>query len=1463
MDDEHGDVGSVTSGVSEPTVSRTAPNETLMENLKCENQIDGSYNEGAGDGEEIMVEVVGSDVFVDGVSDLKEGDLGSGEIGELRGHDNRNEAATQDFQEATNSSTEGAENKVEESEGTENKVEVSEGAESSKVKEIEGEETALSGPRHIAEKVEFRVIKSVDDGARAVCDLGSQGDHEAWSPVNEVVTEKAAVMVREEGVTKDEVSDKDGANHATPEILDHPVEVAVGEEDVAVHKEEMLHIGDNVASDDTLGTNSVPSHEATNATAGSEVAHVEASPNPNCEVPNIVRFNGIDKSVGEVGLVHAGSEPLMENTLMENTQMELSCNISASDHGTQVSGGDVLPTGTIVVGAVIDRKGGVEGQELKSNTNVGSITSEDAFVESEDSILKPDVILSDSKDDNLGCLKDFDSTNSRTAHGNNSVPHAGLESIHEQSFVSEREEVTTMDVDGVLDVKDEGLGIDLPDMTCPSNDKILKSDEIENFENDTAHQNKVSCNEPTESADGGDSTVINEDELLKVRGQVDTTNNQVILTGLKPNVSNMTNSTLSGDEDLVQADSGMYTDQPLVATAEVGVINDQKVANTDEAVLDRDAFIQIDEKEIVNEVPLQSLYEHPGTDKILASDTPAGNTYLSTKGEESKTEITGVQMADDDVTVNDSAVGVEVGVGNFVEENSSSQDGKQEGAIQITEQFTQGLDKDEIKNPVVDNAISNEGASIEVVSEDAVMSGLEVAIGSPPFCEQSNSGCPLPEANEQSEMPIATDDISLVAGNDTEANYVSDVVSTEGVNQAIEAEDGSGMISDNDMVLGHASEPKFMDEQQEREDDEKYQVEEDDCKEPMIGIEEHSSETDQSQMLNDELLSSVSLNRSRYLWLPENEGQLSVSDLVWGKVRSHPWWPGQIFDPADASEKAMKYYKKDCFLVAYFGDRTFAWNDVSVLKPFRSCFSQIEKQSNSEAFQIAVECALEEVSRRVELGLACPCTPQEALDKIDAQIVENTGIREQSSRRCGVDQSTKATSFEPTKLLDYVRELAPLASHGADRLDLVIARAQLLAYSRFKGHRTQIDFFFPGELLENDAHTQSSDAVDNSLGKAVSHKRKDTPMDSLQPRKKERSFKEIMGDMAYSPDGEGELDVKDSSKSVSSSSGRKRKTLDSLADGSDPRMIIHAAKVPTTISPTPKPSFRIGECIRRVASQLTAPTTSSSKGNIDQTGSDGGPQINEHYEEGSKVVPAELSSLDEMLSQLQLAAQDPKKGHSYLRSNVTFFTGFRSSIALNRRGRKKKASLAAGATGEFEFDDANDSYWTDRIVQNYSGEQLLQASENGVGQYPPVPYDPEKYQNSGHRLHSRKRYSSGNHVKASEESNEYVNKRKQESLPAELVLNFAERDSLPSEINLNRIFKRFGPLMESETEVDRDSGRAKVIFKRGSDAEVAFSSAGKFDIFGPVLVNYQLVHSPAISVQSLPLAIYQGQEHAT
>ncbi|KAA8539362.1 hypothetical protein F0562_026054 [Nyssa sinensis] len=586
--------------------------------------------------------------------------------------------------------------------------------------------------------------------------------------------------------------------------------------------------------------------------------------------------------------------------------------------------------------------------------------------------------------------------------------------------------------------------------------------------------------------------------------------------------------------------------------------------------------------------------------------------------------------------------------------------------------------------------------------------------------------------------------------------------------------------------------------------------------------------------------SFVRVHQASYLLPSENEGEFSVSDLVWGKVRSHPWWPGQIFDPADASEKAMKYHKKDCFLVAYFGDRTFAWNEASLLKPFRIHFSQIEKQSSSEAFHTAVSCALEEVYRRVELGLACSCIPKDAYEKIESQIVENTGIRQESSRRYGVENSTGVSSFEPDKLVEYIRALAQSPSDGADRLELVVAKAQLLAFSRLKGYYQLPEFQICGGLMENDADTSQLSEVmeqgtpvarDNEqilsgkgkskIENSSSHKRKHNLKDSEYPRKKERSLTELMGDMEYSPDAEDGSDGKATIKSVSSSSGKKRKAVDSVTDGSlvqDKRISIYAAKVSTTASPFPKPSFKVGECIRRVASQLTgSPSILKCSGTDKAVGF-------ENSQKGRIIFPTEYSSLDDVLSQLHLAARDPMKGYSFFNTIISFFSGFRNSIVLGQYsgrqnssggkvggGRKKNASQAIiGAPEEFEFDDVNDSYWTDMIIQNNSEEEPSGNNGNREGEYQLVSFEPDETPKPSRRSYSRKRFSNGNCEMAVEVPIGYIDERNPELFPGELILNFSEGDSVPSEMNLNKMFRHFGPLKESETEVDSETSRARV-----------------------------------------------------
>ncbi|CAA0814488.1 Tudor/PWWP/MBT superfamily protein [Striga hermonthica] len=545
----------------------------------------------------------------------------------------------------------------------------------------------------------------------------------------------------------------------------------------------------------------------------------------------------------------------------------------------------------------------------------------------------------------------------------------------------------------------------------------------------------------------------------------------------------------------------------------------------------------------------------------------------------------------------------------------------------------------------------------------------------------------------------------------------------------------------------------------------------------------------------------------------QKEDHFVPSDLVWGKVRSHPWWPGQIFDPAHASEKALKYQKKeDSYLVAYFGDGTFAWIEESKLKSFGSYFSQMEKQSNSEKLKTAVDSALEEVSRRVELGLLCACVPNDDYYcKIEAQLVENAGIRQESSKRYGVDYSARAHNFLPDKLIDYVSDLATSAFSGADRLDLAIAHAQLSAFCRFKGYNAPAEFVSYGNLVENDADSE----------KTSRKKRKRIPKTGYMSRKKEKNPVEFTGDReAISADVKG--------LPVSSSSARKRKATDSKSDGPNKRVSVYAAKIsnPTSRSLPTKPSFKIGDCIRRAATRLTGPTSSTvQKGNHndDEMVIDGGYHgIHGHSENNPMFVAEEESSRADEMVTLELAAQSPKD-EVIFDNDETFFMAFRNSVVFDSlEGEKNAEQTIDGLGEEFEFDDPKEFY---------SGKEKL--------------VKPGK-------LQPRKRLT--NPKVALKLDNENVTRKEEElSLPAELILNFVEKSCIPSEINVNKMFRRFGSLMESETQVDHDLGRARVIFKRACDAEVARDSAGKFSIFGPsVVVSYEICYSPLISVKILP-----------
>lgn len=733
------------------------------------------------------------------------------------------------------------------------------------------------------------------------------------------------------------------------------------------------------------------------------------------------------------------------------------------------------------------------------------------------------------------------------------------------------------------------------------------------------------------------------------------------------------------------------------------------------------------------------------------------------------------------------------------------------------------------------------------------------------------------EEKSNDEVPLSADDLKLI--------------SLKHVNQNLTSNDqvGLNVRETNEAQLNVSCEQADSDEREEME-----------CKEYNSDDPHYSTDEKTTKHMAMKPGSSGEFYQANYILPPEKEGDFSVSDMVWGKVRSHPWWPGQIFDPSDASEKAMKHHKKDCFLVAYFGDRTFAWNEASQLKPFRAHFSNIEKQSNSETFHNAVDCAIDEVSRRVEFGLACSCIPKDIYDDIKFQTVENAGIHEEARLSYGLDESLNAKSFSPDKLLDYLANLSRCPTGGFDRLDLGIVKAQLLAFYRLKGYTCLPEIQYCGGLdcdmdsstqdVENNVNegiqheTPSKDADQASSGHRVSkghnnsyHKRKHNLKDGKYPKKKEKSLSELFGGTFDSPD-DFWSDEKDSDSLVSPTVYKRRKTVDPYADDSgmqDGKKTISLAKV----SSSAKPSFKIGECIRRVASQLTgSPTVKGSDERSQKPeeitelsvdiSEDVAVQNLEEAKKSSPSDPTEYSSLNDLLSLLQWAAQDPRKHCNFISVIVSFFSDFRNSIVVgnysereitptNKVGAKRKKQSIAGAPETFEFEDMSDNYWTDRVIQNGSEEQPSKRSRKKENQL--ALTDPEKPVQVTRRPYSRKRFSDNSNVsnvETSEKPSGYIDDKS----PAELVMNFAELDSVPSETNLNKMFRRFGPLKESETEVDTMGSRARVVFKKCADAEVAFNSAKKFNIFGAILVNYQLNYTPSALFKASTVVTTHDQE---
>ncbi|KAI3793646.1 hypothetical protein L1987_36266 [Smallanthus sonchifolius] len=447
----------------------------------------------------------------------------------------------------------------------------------------------------------------------------------------------------------------------------------------------------------------------------------------------------------------------------------------------------------------------------------------------------------------------------------------------------------------------------------------------------------------------------------------------------------------------------------------------------------------------------------------------------------------------------------------------------------------------------------------------------------------------------------------------------------------------------------------------------------------------------------------------------EKEGEYEFEDLVWGKVKKHPWWPGQIMNPLALKNEAMKHFEKDGFLISYFGDQKFAFNELHDIKPFRVNFCKMESQSNGESFVRAVDRALREAARRVEFGLTCLCVSEEVYGRIKSQIVVNSGVRKESSRIDGGDRFSSVTSFVPDKTVDFLLDLAK-DPFGINRLDVSTIGGQLSAFNRWKGyHQLQLNEVL-GEL-DDQFDVINSELRSKGKRNARGRPRKCKHLfdSSLSPSKKVRRLSDLM-----SNGNESESDVEYTPKKR----GRKRKAIKS---------------------------------------------NGSVKGSQSQT-------------------------VDGFLSQVYLAARNPIEGQHNIDSLLKFSSDFKNYRSRENKNDEEIANQPETIETD-ELTGVKDSYWTDMTVVNKS---------------------------------------------------DFSPKPNEENSATALTFKFTNLDSVPPVKKLHEIFRRFGALQETETRVLKKKNCVRLVFERKCDAETAFSSSGKFSIFGPALVSYRLNFSPTL-----------------
>nr|GMC91655.1 serine/threonine-protein kinase ATM [Ipomoea batatas] len=625
-----------------------------------------------------------------------------------------------------------------------------------------------------------------------------------------------------------------------------------------------------------------------------------------------------------------------------------------------------------------------------------------------------------------------------------------------------------------------------------------------------------------------------------------------------------------------------------------------------------------------------------------------------------------------------------------------------------------------------------------------------------------------------------------------------------------------------------------------------------------------------------------------------SEHTYSVGDYVWGKIKSHPWWPGRIYDPSDASEFAEKYRQTGRLLVVYFGDGSFSWCLPSQLKPFADNFEEMSKQSSIRSFLNAVDKALDEIGTLLVLGMTCQCIPQEHIDGCSWPLAMNAGIKTGVLVPKGDTRTLLLPSYDPRLVLLKLRELARTTSVPS-RLEYVALTSWLSAFYRSKGGCRLSVYCEPGliEGLEDNTRNHAVDGTDLNVPIEVPIKgpledeqvsyRNTGPIncpvladDNLYHPRKEKSVAELMGenirsDVGNNSDGGGvaqvtETGIKECRKETDCYSSAKiakkrRNPLSIKCSENGSRNNVGEAKEESERSPASRE--------RKKSKYLSPPYTSprwitgrssakrefeAESEKISKTARVG-EQMKPAAEE---VVPVPISGhnseemKEKVLEQpddLDMETQIGKENHEKIPGTV--YTNASINQVLTEFQSTAIDPLYSSNSGTLDMVREFISAFRKSVYLNRTNYKVHNSRQSGRKRKSPcspienhvdVPSATNaKSQQRRKRTKLAKAETSELKKPASTSSGDAEDK---EATRKSLIVTFSPGYPLPSKEELVRIFSRYGDLNEKETNTFYSSNCAQVVYENGSDAEVAFRKSVKQSPFGGAHVNYRLRYSP-------------------